>query len=181
MKTVALLRTPLWAVSLVLIALLAGAFGGGSASHAANDDLVEVFIDARQPAYVIFQGVAESASPQARQEMAGYATLDGISLVAWAQFRASPQDYIAAGIVKNEYPGQNIAEGVLALLKAHPGRPIAITWNGGIATSFFDFQHAVEVYEAYLKDAASYENSRNQSTEDDPLNPEVQIKAMLGS
>jgi len=166
-------------VVLVLLALFA-ILENAHPVQAANGDLVEVFIDARQPAYVIYQGVAEGTSPEALEEMAGYATLGEMSLVPWARFRANPDNYISAGIVKNEYPGQRTTVGVLAMLKAHPGRPIAITWNGGIATTFFDFQYAVETFEAYLRDAIGYENSRNQRAEDDPLNPELQIKAMLG-
>jgi len=166
-------------VMLVLLALLA-ALKGVHPVLAANGDLVDVFIDARQSAYVIYQGVAEDTSPQALEEMAGYATLAGMSLVPWTQFRANLESYITTGIVKNEYPGQRTAVGILAMLKAHPGRPIAITWNGGVATTFFDFQHAVETYEAYLEDAADYENKRAQRTEDDPLNPAIQIKSMLG-
>ncbi|HEY9079834.1 hypothetical protein [Magnetovibrio sp.] len=166
------------ACALVLLAIVL--WGGVHPAMAANGDLVEVFIDAREPAYVIYQGVAEDTALAARQEMAGYATLEGISLVPWAQFSANVRAFIAPGIVKNEYPGERTALGLLALLKAHPGRPVAITWNGGIATTFFDFQHAVEVYEAYLENAAGYENSRRERNEDDPLDPDTQIRAMLG-
>lgn len=164
----------------VLFLVMIASLGGMREAVAANGDLVEVFIDARQPAYVVYQGVAEDTPQIARQEMAGYAALDGVSLVAWAEFSANVQDYIATGVVKNEYAGGRTALGLLAMLKAKPGRPVAITWNGGIATTFFDFQHAVEVYEAYLENAVGYENSRRQSVEDDPLDPDVQIKAMLG-
>jgi len=161
---------------LVACVVLVGARPG----VAAAEDLVEVFVDARQPAYVIYQGVAEGTAQIARQEMAGYATLEGVSLVPWADFSANVQAYIAPAIVKNEYPGGGTALGLLAMIKAQPGRPVAITWNGGIATSFFDFQHAVEVFERYLENEVGYENSRRQNAEDDPLNPDVQIKAMLG-
>lgn len=162
-----------------LLALLA-TLGAAQSVRAESGDLVEVFIDARQPAYVIYQGIAEGTSQLALDEMAGYATLAGMSLVPWAEFRANPEAYISAVVVKNEYPGGRTAVGILAMLKAHPGRPIAITWNGGIATSFFDFQHAVEMYEDYRENAERYESSRAQNAENDPLSPEVQIKAMLG-
>jgi len=161
----------------VMIVLL----GGMRIAVAASGDLVEVFIDARQPAYVTYQGVTEGTPQIARQEMAGYAALEGVSLVPWAEFSANVQNYIAPAIVKNEYPNARTALGLLAMLKAKPGRPVAITWNGGIATSFFDFQHAVEVYEHFRENDIGYENSRRQNVDEDPLNPDVQIKAMLGS
>ncbi|WP_139135001.1 hypothetical protein [Magnetovibrio blakemorei] len=155
--------------------------GGAFPAMADSGDLIEVFIDARQSAYVTYQGVATDTSQQARDEMAGYATLEGISLVTWEEFRNQAQDIVAKGILKNEYPGAGTALGILAVLKANPGRPIAVTWNGGIATSFFDFQLAVETLEAYQENAETYEKSRTEAKEDDPLNPDVQIRAMLGS
>lgn len=164
----------LW-VLCVLVSL-----GGAVPAMADSGDLIEVFIDARQSAYVTYQGVAEDTSQLARDEMAGYATLEGITLVPWAEFRDRAQDFIAKGILKNEYPGAGTALGILAVLKANPGRPIAVTWNGGIATSFFDFQLAVETLEAYQENAEIYEKSRAEALEDDPLNPDVQIRAMLG-
>lgn len=162
----------------VLLAVLT-LFGGLHAAWAQDASLVEVFIDARQDAYVVFQGVSDDTHPLARQEMEGYAALDKVSLVSWAQFRDNVQNFVASGIIKNEYPGPRTALGILAVLKSRPGRPIAVTWNGGVAASFFDFQHAVETYEAYRDDPPSYEQNRTQVGADDPLDPDRQIKAML--
>lgn len=160
--------------------LILALVGGAQQVMAADDDLIEVFIDARQEAYVVFQGVAQNTSGAARQEMAGYANLDNVSLVGWAQFRDNVDEFIAAGIVNNEYPGVRTGLGLLAILKSKPGRPVAITWNGGIATSFFDFQHAVDVFEDYQEDRAAYEKSRAENSENDPLNPDIQIRTLLG-
>lgn len=162
----------------IVLAVLAF-LGGMGMAWAQDATIVEVFIDARQDAYVVFQGVSEGTSPLARQEMAGYATLENVSLMSWVQFRDNVQRLIAARIVKNEYPGPRTALGVLAVLKSRPGRPIAVTWNGGVAVSFFDFQHAVEAYEAYLEDPPGYEQNRAREGDDDPLDPDRQIKAML--
>ncbi|MBL4614799.1 MAG: hypothetical protein JKY27_08000 [Magnetovibrio sp.] len=154
-------------------------FGDMRAAWAQDITIVEVFIDARQDAYVVFQGVSADTHPFARQEMVGYTALEKVSLVPWGQFRDNVQDFVAAGIVKNEYLGQRPALGILAVLKSHPGRPIAITWNGGVASTFFDFQHAAEVYQAYQEDAQAYEQSRAQEGQDDPLDPARQFKFLL--
>ncbi|MBF0248805.1 MAG: hypothetical protein HQL36_12180, partial [Alphaproteobacteria bacterium] len=50
-------------------------------------DPERVFIDARQEAYVVFQGVDADTHPAAIQEMESYATLEGVSLVSWDDFR----------------------------------------------------------------------------------------------
>ncbi len=152
---------------------------GGVQAVLAADELIEVFIDARQPAYVTYQGVTANTSPLARREMAGYSSLDGVTLVSWDLFRDNVDAYIAAGIRINEYPKQRTAFGILALLKAKPGRPVAITWNGGIATSFFDFQHAVEVFEAFQENPVKYQQDRADGEFGDSLNPEVQVRAAL--
>jgi len=146
----------------------------------ASGELVDVFIDAREPAYVIYQGVSIDASPAARQEMVGYTGLEGVSMVTWAQFRRNVQNYVAAAIVKNEYPAKRTAPGLLAVLKAYPGRPVAVTWNGGMATSFFDFQHAVEVFADFQENASRYEQNRLDNAANDPLNPDIQIRVLLG-
>lgn len=146
---------------------------------AADADLILVFIDARQDAYVVFQGVSQGTPAIARREMEGYATLDRVSLVAWDNFRENVETFVAAGIQKNEYPGRRTPLGILALLKAYPGRPFAVTWNGGIASSFFDFQHAVEVLEEYREDAEAYELRRSLDANEDPLSPDLQLKTML--
>ena len=152
----------------------------GVPAWAQDGELVEVFIDAREPAYVVFQGVSDDVHPLARQEMQGYATLDKVSLVPWEQFRTQAEEFVATGVVKNEYPGAGLTLGILALLKLRPGRPIAVTWNGGIAASFFDFQYAVEAFEQYQDDPLRYERERTDGVSRDPLHPQHHFKALQG-
>jgi hypothetical protein len=159
---------------------LAALLVSAALSHAAwAADPVEVFIDGRDPAFLVVQGVAADASDQAFSEMEGYATLDGVSMVAWNQFRENAESLLGAHIVKNEYPGASIVLGVVALVKKYPGRPFAITWNGGLAVAFQDYQHAVETYRAYLDNAQTYEQRRLETAQSDPLNPQNQLAALL--
>lgn len=142
-------------------------------------DPIEVFIDGRDPAYLIVQGVAADTPDAAVQEMLGYATLDGVSLVGWDIFRQDAAALIAPHIVKEDYPGVSIVPSVVALIKTYPGRPFAITWNGGLAVSFQDYQHAADTHKAFLEDADAYERNRLQTLQVDPLNPQNQLAALL--
>jgi len=153
-------------------------FACAAAARAA--DPVEVFIDARDPAFVILQGVAEDAPDLARREMEGYATLNGVSLVPWDAFRANAQALLAPYILRNDYPGQPTILGTVALVKAYPGRPFAVTWNGGLAVSFQDYQYAVESRRAFLDDAEAYERRRASPPADDPIDPARHLAALLG-
>lgn len=134
-------------------------------------DPVEVFIDARDPAFVVVQGVAADAPETARREMAGYATLENVSLVPWAVFREGAQEVLAPFIVRNDYPGASLVLSVVALVRTYPGRPFAVTWNGGLAVSFMDYQHAVGRYQVYQQSVEAYEQSRPVDPLLDPLNP----------
>lgn len=164
---------------LIMAVLIAGAF----ARTVQAADLVEVFIDARDPAYVVFQGVADDTVPTARQEMIGYAALDGVSLVPWDVFRQDVEGFVTPHIMKNEYPGSRVVLGLAALLKAYPGKPFALTWNGGLAVNFMDFQHAVSTYRAYNRDANAYEQLRSNRPPNqarvDPVHPDTQLGQLL--
>lgn len=143
-------------------------------------DPVQVFIDGRDPAFLVVQGVAADTNDLARREMAGYATLEGVSLVPWDAFRQNAQALVGPHVVKDEYPGSSMILSLIALVKAYPGKPFAITWNGGLAVSFQDYQHAVTTFEAYGEDPEAYESSRADDPGADPLNPENHLTALLG-
>lgn len=143
-------------------------------------DPVDVFVDARDPAFIVLQGVAADAPEQARREMAGYATLENVSLIPWDAFRTNALDYIAPYIVKDDYAQSSTILGVVALIKAFPGRPFAVTWNGGLAVSFQDYQYAVDTHRTFLADADVWEQTRPRESENDPLDPARNIAQLLG-
>lgn len=161
--------------TLVVTVLIAAA----SASAALAADPLEVFIDGRDPAFLVIQGVAENTSDQARREMAGYATLEGVSLVSWNAFRQNAQALVAPHVIKDEYPGASTVPGLVALVKAYPGKPFAITWNGGLAVTFQDYQHAVTTHKAFSANAERYERGRPADPRLDPVNPQNQLAALL--
>jgi hypothetical protein len=158
-----------------IASLIVGVF----ARAALAADPTEVFIDARDPAFLVVQGVAADTPAEALREMTGYATLEGVSLVGWEAFRQNAQELIGPHIVKDEYPGSALVPSVVALVKTYPGRSFAVTWNGGLAVSFQDFQYAVESRKAFNDDADAYERNRAQALNDDPLNPRDNLAALL--
>lgn len=154
-------------------------FVGSFARTAQAAELAEVFIDAREPAFVVVQGVALDAPEAAKFEMRSYTALDGVSMMTWDAFRQNAQAVLASYVVKDEYPGSRTVLGILALVKAQPGKPFALTWNGGLAASFQDLQHAVSTYQAYTADPATYETARSVDGTADPLHPDKQLQALL--
>lgn len=160
---------------LIVIAVLAVAVLTREATAA---DPVDVFVDGRDPAFLVVQGVAVSTDARARREMIGYAALENVSMIAWSTFRQNAESIIEPHIIKNEYPQSSTLLGVIALVKAYPGRSFAITWNGGLAVSFQDYQYAVRTYKAYQADAKAYED-RRANLQTDPVNPQHHLAALL--
>lgn len=167
----------LWAIGALGVVLFGAALFSPRAAWAA--DPVEVFVDARDPAFVVVQGVAADASDLARREMAGYATLENVSLVPWDRFRQNAQDVLGPYIVRDDYPGASLVLSVVALVQTYPGRPFAVTWNGGLAVSFMDYQHAVSRYQIYSQSAEAYEQTRPVDPRQDPLNPANHMAELL--
>lgn len=149
------------------------------ARGASAAELVEVFIDARDPAFVVVQGVALDAPEAAKSEMRSYTALDGVTMMAWDTFRQNAQVLLTPYVVKDEYPGSRTVLGLVALVQTHPGKSFALTWNGGLAATFQDFQYAVTTYEAFTADPGAYESKRSADLAADPLNPDSQLQALL--
>lgn len=166
-----------WTLGTTTVVLLLAFMACPRAAWAA--DPVEVFVDGRDPAFLVVQGVAPDTAAQARREMAGYAALEGVSLVAWSAFVQNAQALIGPHIVKNEYAGAALVPSVVALIKTYPGRAFAVTWNGGLAVSFQDYQYAVRTYRDFTTDAQVYERSRPRDPGADPVNPQNHLATLL--
>ncbi|PHS78324.1 MAG: hypothetical protein COB59_07680 [Rhodospirillaceae bacterium] len=147
-----------------------------SAHTAFAGELVEVFIDARDPAYVVIQGVSSDTPQIAWQEMESYAQLDKIQMMSWLIFRKDARNILSPYVKRNDYPNTQVLMGVLTLLKKYPGRPFAVTWNGGFAASFWDYQHAAGTLETFRNDPKGY---KPLSPEEDPVNPKNSLPELL--
>lgn len=146
-------------------------------SHSAvAAELVEVFIDARDPAYVIVQGVNSDTPSVAWKEMEGYSQLKNVHLMSWRVFRKQARAILAPYVKINDYPKTQALMGVLTLIKKYPGRPFAVTWNGGVATTFWDYQHAAETLEGYVARPKEY---TPMDPKEDPVHPNNQLPDLL--
>jgi len=154
-------------VALLTFGFTAPAFAG---------ELVEVFIDARDPAYVVVQGVESNTPQEAWTEMEGYAQLPNVQLMAWLTFRKNARAILAPFVIRDDYPKAQTLMGVLALVKKYPGRPFAVTWNGGVAVSFWDYQHAAQTFQRFHDDPAGY---TVLPPNDDPVHPLHQFPPLL--
>jgi len=88
--------------------------------------------------------------------------------------------YVRGRIAKDDYPGSGVVSGIVALLDKYPGGPIGLTWNGGVAITYNDYQHAKKTYQKYLADPSEYERTRTHDPRLDPVNPRGHLGPLLG-
>ena len=96
------------------------------------------------------------------------------------QLRREADQFVAAGQKRNDYPGIELTQGVLDLLQAYPSTPIGVTWNGGLAFTYNDYQHAKRMLEKFQQDPAAYEAERPKDRQRDPVHPLNHLDALLG-
>jgi hypothetical protein len=94
-------------------------------------------------------------------------------MIDWTRFKSDPNRYIGRVIVKNEYPESGLSKGLVALLDNNPMTPFGVTWTGGLAVTYKDYEHTKRLYMMYRDRPGDYE--RNKVSNDrkrDPINPE---------
>lgn len=86
-------------------------------------------------------------------------TRGAYEVIGWSAFAASPRRYLAALIVKDEYPGADLGARLVALLDTF-SEPVGVTWNGGIATTGEERVQAERMHALFLKSPSEYEAAR---------------------
>jgi len=105
-----------------------------------------------------------------------------VEMVDWSAFKADPQRYVAALIVKDEYPNSNLMRGVVALLEKYPRTQFGITWTGGIAITRNDYVHTQRIYKLFREDKDEYERRKVSSDQArDPIHPENHLGPLLAT
>lgn len=137
-----------------------------------------VLIDRTEQAYTVYAGIQENKIGEVKAKLLD--APQGVTLVTWETFIQNSDEYVKSQIVKDEYPESRTIAGVVELVRKFPGTPIGLTWNGGIAITYNDYQHAKRIYEQYKADPASYERSRNRDPRADPVNPKGHLGPLLG-
>ncbi|MEJ2107391.1 MAG: hypothetical protein P8X48_08695 [Acidiferrobacteraceae bacterium] len=131
-----------------------------------------VVIDQDEPAFIVFTGIPKGIDQEKLEKIRQHvSTRETATMLTWQQFLQRVDGYARSVVLRNDYPKVRVVDGIVCLIasKKGAGAPWGLTWNGGIALTFNDYQHARRTYEAYKKDPASYEPVRDPRR--DPVNP----------
>ena len=131
-----------------------------------------VVIDRSETAFTIFTGIPKNIEKAdfegVKQKVSSQETL---IMLTWEQFLESVNEYARAVILVNDYPNVRIVDGLVCLIASRQGSgaPWGLTWNGGIALTFNDYEHAQRTYESYKESPTSYRPIRDPRG--DPVHP----------
>ena len=144
-------------------------------------DPMLVIVDRSEPAYTVYVAVEEGTpAEELGQLRSRVAQSKDAELVTWTDFRTDRRKYIDSRILVDHYPDSKVARGILELLRRNASTPFGLTWNGGIAVTFNDYQHAKRSYEAHLSDPGEPADRRAFDPSRDPNNPQAHFRALLG-
>jgi hypothetical protein len=141
----------------------------------ASDRIVLIVSD--DSAYTVFLRISAARLEEIKAKSPGLTSAEQVS---WESFKQGRDRYVRSHIVKNEYPQHRVADGLAALLEQNEGTPIGLTWNGGIAITNNDYQHAKRTRRQYEDDPAEYERSRVDDPRGDPVHPRGHFESLLG-
>jgi tetratricopeptide (TPR) repeat protein len=143
-----------------------------------------VAIDKSVPSYTLYFGIPSGFPEKKFEELKKEAAKEeGREIITWENFKQDPYKYITARIIKNEYSDYQIEKGMTELIKKTgvQGVPIGLTWNGGIAVTRSDYEHAERTYRDYQNNPVDYERTRIRDPSRDPVNPGNHFLSLLGN
>ncbi len=148
------------------------------ATGARAQDADFVFVDRGNAAYGVLARLPGEVRAAVVAQLPAGAPVD---LVDWAAFKADPARVVAPLVLKDEYPGTNLAAGVLALLEKYPRTPFGVTWSGGLAVTRNDYQHAERIHRLFLERPDDYEKAKvSNERRRDPVHPDNHLGPLLG-
>lgn len=136
-----------------------------------------VIVDQSEKGFVVFTGLAHNTPPA---KLANFRkkvnARDGVSMVTWSEFVKNLDGYAKATILVDDYPQVDAVDGMLCLMskKITLGAPWGLTWNGGIAFTYRDYQHTRRNYKKYLKNPAAYQATTDPRR--DPIYPNHHLR-----
>ena len=150
--------------------LLLAAIFGCSDNVKSGSGISFVVVDQSEPAFTVFTGIPEDldegklAAIKEKTE-----STETRTLLPWAQFMNKIDGYIQSTVQHNDYPGYSIKKGLICLVRNAAGAPWGLTWNGGIALTYNDYQHARQSFAAFNADPTAYRPIREPGK--DPVHP----------
>lgn len=158
----------------IQLAGLAMALIGSALSALAASDIV--LIDQSNPAYTVYAGLPSEKRDDVRAKIANQPA----QLVTFKEFSERRAELIGALVVVDEYPNSKAIDGIVELVKKHPGTPFGITWNGGIAFTRNDYTFTKNQFAAYKKAPEDYRRTRKTDIAADPVYPPNHLGPLLG-
>jgi hypothetical protein len=181
MSTMKLMLCAFLLIGSTALAQRVQAGNAGKISGSAPDvAIIEVLIDRSEPAYTVLYGISGNLQPAQREKILHEAKKEGRELVLWPAFRQNSEARFTSYLIKNEYPEIEVAKGMMQLLKTHPGTPLGLTWNGGIAFTSNDYQYAKKTYKNYQDNSATFKGTRAKDQRGDPVHPMNHLGPLLG-
>lgn len=140
-----------------------------------------VAIDQSEPSYTVFLAIPKDGPEDMLQELRSKISQETkATLKPWNEFLGTQKSIFNSQIVRNEYPESRVQEGITELLRRYPGIPFGLTWTGGVAFTYSDYQHAKETYKDYLSDPEAHVRTRPKDPRADPIKPEWHFGPLLG-
>jgi hypothetical protein len=140
-----------------------------------------VLVDHSEPAFTVFTAVPERLSATEMQELEAQTEFHpGVQLLPWPVFAERRDQIFDAVIAQDDYPGSGVRAGLVELLERYHGTPFGLTWNGGIAFTFQDYQYAKKTHELYVADPSALGRSSAYMPDQDPLVPALHFGPLLG-
>jgi hypothetical protein len=147
-------------------------------AQAAFAEPTHVVIDPSEQSATTFVSLPRTLPPEMFQEIKDNLKPEkGAYLVTWGDFKRNPQKHVQPCIRRNDYPEVDVAGGLALLLERYEGLPFGLTWNGGLALTRNDYQHASQTYATFLKDPRSV--ARAKDIRADPVHPANHLGPLL--
>jgi hypothetical protein len=131
-----------------------------------------VVVDQSEPAFIVFTGIpVDIDNAQLEEIKLKVANREALTMLPWQQFLEKVDEYSQLVILRDDYPTIKTLNGIVCLIasKQGTGAPWGLTWNGGIALSYNDYQHVRRTYESFNAAPASYQPI--QDPRRDPVHP----------
>jgi len=141
--------------------------------------LGHILIDKMHPAYTVVTGVPIAATSLQMSKCRQAASDKDVELLEWKAFMPEAEKRLRACIVKDEYSMKSRLGDFLYAVQNYPGTPFGLTWNGGMAFTYRDYQHAKGMYEIYRSSPGTWRKRGGRDARSDPVNPDGHLPFFL--
>lgn len=107
-----------------------------------------VVVEAKDPAFTVFTPAPPNMSETLLRRIVAESAEPGKArVIQWDELQSAAQDEAGRVIQRPDYPATRYGAAIACLMRKAPG-PWGITWNGGIALTANDYDHARRSFES---------------------------------